>query len=761
LHWRSTVDASFRAFAAIRPMSIDNHAEYQRRVRHRRLTIAGLAILVISFIGIEIALQRSVDDGLPAVLLHSMTALNIVLLLTLLFVLGRNLVKLYVDRRHRKLGSKFQTKLMVTYVGLSLVPSIILFLVASDFIQKSVDRWFSSDVTALHERSRELVRRTVEAEEQELLDIGALLSQEFTDGRVVANEAWQWIERDFGRRLEEPHLDLDALALYRGGEQLLGPLVREGSFLLGREHHLFVPENLIRLGMAGQPFRDTLTIEGRNRLLIVGTPVFAAGSRDVDGIIVVARMLDGALAAEAAVIEQLYANYEQGMQGKEPITNTYLLTFLLISLLIVFGAVWLGLYLARGVTVPIQKLAEGTRAVAAGNLDFRVEAETNDELGVLVESFNRMTSDLAVGQRSLEQSRIELEQSITELEERRSYMESVLANIATGVVSVDAEGRITTINPAASDMLGIDGSDAVGSPYNEVFSGENMASLRTLMQHARPRLAALEEEFTLETSGQRLTLAAHCTSLRDKSGAYLGTVTVLDDLTGLIGAQKAAAWREVARRVAHEIRNPLTPIQLSAERIARRYRRAAGAEGEYSVIEEGTQTILQEVATLKSLVEEFSRFARMPSAKPTLTDLNQLLDDSLRPYPDMHPGVDITRHYASGLPQLELDPDQMRRAFTNLFDNAVSAMDGDGKLAVSTVYDQDLEVVRVAVTDSGPGIRPEDKDQLFVPYFSRARDGTGLGLAIMRQIVSDHRGYIRVIDSVPHGATFVIELPKG
>lgn len=742
-------------------MSIDNHAEYQRRARHRRLTIAGLAILVISFIGIEIALQRSVDDGLPAVLLHSMTALNIVLLLTLLFVLGRNLVKLYVDRRHRKLGSKFQTKLMVTYVGLSLVPSIILFLVASDFIQKSVDRWFSSDVTALHERSRELVRRTVEAEEQELLDIGALLSQEFTDGRVVADEAWQWIERDFGRRLEEPHLDLDALVLYRGGEQLLGPLVREGSFLLGREHHLFVPENLIRLGMAGQPFRDTLTIEGRNRLLIVGTPVFAAGSRDVDGIIVVARMLDGALAAEAAAIEQLYANYEQGMQGKEPITNTYLLTFLLISLLIVFGAVWLGLYLARGVTVPIQKLAEGTRAVAAGNLDFRVEAETNDELGVLVESFNRMTSDLAVGQRSLEQSRIQLEQSITELEERRSYMESVLANIATGVVSVDAEGRITTINPAASDMLGIDGSDAVGSPYNEVFSGENMASLRTLMQHARPRLAALEEELTLETSGQRLTLAAHCTSLRDKSGAYLGTVTVLDDLTGLIGAQKAAAWREVARRVAHEIRNPLTPIQLSAERIARRYRRAAGAEGEYSVIEEGTQTILQEVATLKSLVEEFSRFARMPSAKPTLTDLNQLLDDSLRPYPDMHPGVDITRHYASGLPQLELDPDQMRRAFTNLFDNAVSAMDGDGKLAVSTVYDQDLEVVRVAVTDSGPGIRPEDKDQLFVPYFSRDRDGTGLGLAIVRQIVSDHRGYIRVIDSVPHGATFVIELPKG
>jgi len=356
-------------------MSIDNRAGYQRRARHRRLTIAGLLVLVISFVGIEIALQRSVDDGLPAVLLHSMTALNIVLLLTLLFVLGRNLIKLYVDRRHRKLGSKFQTKLMVTYVGLSLVPSIILFLVASDFIQKSVDRWFSSDVTALHERSRELVRRTVEAEEQELLDIGALLSGELTEGRVIANESWQVIERDLGRRLEEQHLDLDAVALYRGVEQPIAPLVREGSFLLGREHHLAVRPNLILLGMSGQPFRDTLTVESRNRLLLVGTPVFAAGSREVEGIVVVARMLDGALAAEAAAIEQLYANYEQGMQGKEPITNTYLLTFLLISLLIVFGAVWLGLYLARGVTVPIQKLSEGTRAVAAGNLDYRVEAE--------------------------------------------------------------------------------------------------------------------------------------------------------------------------------------------------------------------------------------------------------------------------------------------------------------------------------------------------------------------------------------------------
>ncbi|NKB87464.1 MAG: HAMP domain-containing protein [Acidobacteria bacterium] len=742
-------------------MSTAPPSEYQRRARHRRLVIAGLAFLVVSFVAIEIALQQSIDAGVPAVLLHSITVLNIVLLLTLLFVLGRNLIKLYVDRRHRKLGSKFQTKLMATYVGLALVPSILLFLVASDFIQKSVDRWFSSDVTAMYERARELSRLAILAEEDEVLDIGVMLAEQVTDGVYVGNEAWQVLERDLGYRLAESHYDLDIATFYRNGESQINAVVREGSFLQGREHHLAVDADLLQLAQSGQQFRRTIDVEGRNRLLIIGSPVFAIGTQEVEGVLIVGRMVDAALAAEAAAIEQLYGNYEQGVQGKEPITNAYLLVFLLISLLIIFGAVWLGLYLARGVTVPIRKLSEGTRAVAAGNLDYRVDAVTNDELGVLVESFNRMTSDLGVGQRSLEQSRIDLEQTIAELEERRSYMESVLANIATGVVSVNAHGHITTINPAASEMLGIEQADAVGAPYDTVFAGENMAPLRTLMQHARPRLAALEEELSLDANGRRLTLAAHCSSLRDKSGDYLGTVTVLDDLTGLIGAQKAAAWREVARRVAHEIRNPLTPIQLSAQRIARRYQRAAGAEAEYAVIEEGTRTILQEVATLKSLVEEFTRFARMPSAQPVAMDLHQLLDDSLRPYPDTHPGIEITRHYGRDLPRLELDPDQMRRAFTNLFDNAMKAMDGTGKLAVSTVFDDDLEVVRIAVTDNGPGIRAEDKEQLFVPYFSRDRDGTGLGLAIVRQIVSDHRGYIRVVDNVPRGATFVIELPTG
>ncbi len=736
--------------------------DQQRRGHHRNLIVIGLVLVVATFIAIEIALQQSTDSWLPVsnkVLLHAITVINIVLVLVLLLVLGRNLIKLYVDRRHRKLGSRFQTKLMATYVGLSLVPTIILFLVGSDFIQKSVDRWFSKDVTSVHERARDLVREASEIQQLQLLDLGAALAAEITEGRLFPNEAWQLLSREMSRKIEFDYLDIDAVAVYRDREQPQPPVLHADSFLQGREYLLDIPSTSILMGMSGQPFRHDKEIEGGNRLILAGVPIYAPSDRQVDGVLVVARVIDGALAAELASVLDIYADYTQGIEEKEPITNAYILTFLLLSLLIVFGAVWLGLYLAKGVTGPIRSLSEGTRAVAAGNLDYRVQVETNDELGSLVESFNRMTEDLAVGQHNLEQSRTELEGSISELEEGRGYMESVLANIATGVASMNADGHITTFNQATADMLGIDAADAIGRPYGEVFAGDNFAELRTLMRHARPRVAALEEELTVEAAGQRLTLSVHCSSLRDKSSGYLGTVVVLDDLTGRIRAQKGAAWREVARRIAHEIRNPLTPIQLSAERIARRYRRAAGAEGEYAVIDEGTRTILQEVATLKSLVDEFSRFARMPSANPVASDLHQILEDSLRPYPELHPELEIKRRLPPDVPPLQLDPDQMRRAFTNLFDNAVKAMQEDGRLSVTTVFDPDLEVVRVEVADNGPGIRPEDKDRLFVPYFSRKRGGTGLGLAIVRQIVSDHRGYIRVVDNVPHGATFVVELP--
>jgi len=430
-----------------------------------------------------------------------------------------------------------------------------------------------------------------------------------------------------------------------------------------------------------------------------------------------------------------------------------------MTLLIVFSALWVGMYLARGVTVPIQKLAEGTRAVAAGDLSYHVEVDAQDELGTLVESFNQMTSDLRAGQENLRQSRDSLQATNTELDERRRYMEAMLANIGTGVISLNAEGEISTFNRAAARMLAMDAAEAIGHRFENVLSNEAFADLSSLMERAKTRRTPLEDELSLDINGSRLTVAAHCSILRDSVGAYIGTVVVLDDLTELITAQKTAAWREVARRIAHEIRNPLTPIQLSAERIARRYRRDAGDEGQYDVIEEGTRTILQEVDTLKGLVSEFSRYARMPTVSLVPANLQEIVENGLLACASMHDGIAVKRDFSPQVPTIKADPNQLKRAFTNLFDNAVEAMEGDGTLRVSTSYDQQIQTVRIEIADTGPGISPEDKDRLFLPYFSRKRDGTGLGLAIVHQIVADHSGYVRVNDNQPNGTVFTIELP--
>jgi two-component system nitrogen regulation sensor histidine kinase NtrY len=639
--------------------------------------------------------------------------------------------------------------------------------------------------------------------------MAAALADVISRGYLPMRENWQYLRNNL-LRPQRTQLELDAILVYEGDALLLDPVfdtTGPHADLLDRpataaasppaatqppeapaanataapaagdpaaataataapaveplpsSHPLAVPAAQIALASQGQPFRFNEPIDASSRLLRAGVPIRDRSNSNVVGVLVVARFMDLSLAGQVSGIEANYASFQQGLDSKELIKNSYLSTFLLMTLLILFSALWVGLYLARGVTGPIQKLAEGTRAVASGDLTYRVEVDARDELGTLVESFNQMTEDLRAGSEKLRQSRDSLQASNTELDERRRYMEAMLANIATGVISLNAEGEITTFNRAAERMLEMEALSAIGQRFENALGDDNLADLRELMQRAKARRAPLEDELSLEVNGSRLTVAAHCSSLRDGAGAYMGTVVVLDDLTELITAQKTAAWREVARRIAHEIRNPLTPIQLSAQRIARRYRRAAGAEGHFDVIEEGTRTILQEVDTLKGLVSEFSRYARMPTVSLVPSSLRDIIENGLLACASMHEGISVERQFSPAVPSIKADPDQLKRAFTNLFDNAVEAMEGEGTLRVSTSFDPDIETVRIEVADTGPGIKPEDKDRLFLPYFSRKRDGTGLGLAIVHQIVADHSGYVKVSDNRPRGTVFTIELP--
>ena len=329
---------------------------------------------------------------------------------------------------------------------------------------------------------------------------------------------------------------------------------------------------------------------------------------------------------------------------KNPIKGIYILLFLLMTLIIVFSFAWFGLYLARGITGPIAELAEATREVAAGNLAYKVQAQADDEIGVLVDSFNRMTDDLGRSKHQLEEAYLDLQDKHTELEERRRYTETVLEAVTTGVVSLDPQGRLTTVNRAAAAMFGLQSAAAVGRPVEDVFGSPDLREVIGLVQRVRRiKAGAVEQELHLRRRGATVSLLASATALRGPEGEYTGAVVVFDDLTELLKAQRLAAWREVAQRIAHEIKNPLTPIQLSAQRLRRRLGRSAAEE---QLVAECTETIIQEVDGLRRLVDEFSRFARMPALTPRPTDIRSIVDAVGSLYRESHPRLRLTTRYA-------------------------------------------------------------------------------------------------------------------
>jgi len=442
---------------------------------------------------------------------------------------------------------------------------------------------------------------------------------------------------------------------------------------------------------------------------------------------------------------------------KQPLAGVYLSFFLMLTLMILVGATWMGLYLAKRITRPVQMLATAADEIGAGHLDHRVQAEADDEFGSLIDAFNRMAGELAASRRRLERSAIDLERTHVEVESRRRYVETILDRLATGVVSVDVVGSIRTWNAAASRLLGID-QRVAGLPVSSVLGSPDLKPLAIAIDEAaRRRQDPRPQEVSITREGREVHLAVMTTPLKRDDDTTDGVVVVFDDVSPLIRAQKVAAWREVARRLAHEIKNPLTPIQLSAERLRRHFGQAP--EATRRLVEECTATIVGEVESLKGLVDEFSQFARMPAPRAVSVDLHGLLEDALSLYRGLLADVEIRTHFGEGLPRVTVDPEQFRRVILNLVDNAIEAMDRKGAIDIETCHDAKNNIVRVVVADNGPGIPAAERDKLFLPYYSTKQRGSGLGLAIVRRIVAEHGGSIDVTDNVPRGTRFAIELP--
>jgi two-component system nitrogen regulation sensor histidine kinase NtrY len=728
-----------------------------------RLVFASALGALLLLVGVQALVRKSGEfspDFLASVLLYGLTVLDFSLLLILLFVLGRNLVRMVMERRRGVLGARLRMRLLLVFLLIALVPAILLVFVGSDIIQQAVDRWFSVDVDRMLTSSQAL---------------GRALRETLADrSRVHA----RWLATEIGNRhLLEPSADpalrrfvqtsardlrIDMVNVFSREGERFGVVSPRGEPV---PHDAGSASALVELALSGRE-PDATVPGGDGEFFRAAAPV-RGPSGEVLGAVLVSSYLPGTVSAEAREVEERYKSFRNAQTSKGPIKAVYLGLFLFQALLILFGAVWLSLYLARRITIPLRMVAMGAERIAAGERGVRVDFPGgDDEFAALIESFNRMSERLARSEEEVEQSRAGLRRKNEELEERRRLMETVLETVGTGIVVVDSDGVLTAINAAATNLLEID-PDLAGGPVEQAL-GEERAEVLGLIRRvltgrsrreqrevrvATPAEAARPVEVETGPPGKQLAVTVVALS----RGAGAGALVVIDDLTPLMRAQKVAAWGEVARKLAHEIKNPLTPIQLSAQRVRKAFLR--GAPDFERVLTECTTAIVSEVEALKNLVDEFTQFARLPPVQRVSSSLHDVIEQTLPLYDGQFVDVRFDRQLAPDVPAVRLDPDQMKRVLINLVDNAIEAMDRKGTVCIFSEFDRSQSRVRFGVADNGPGIPLGARDKLFVPHFSTKRRGSGLGLAIVHRIVQEHEGVIRVEDNAPRGSRFVIEIP--
>ena len=729
--------------------------ELRRRRREIILIPCILAIVgLLTFLETQL-IQFGADIPISnTILMFILLNINLLLLILLIFLVFRNLVKLLYDRRRRAIGANLRTRLVVTFVALTLLPTTVLFVFSINFISASLEFWFNAPVEKALQGSFDIGQRSYERLESDSRALIRRIAAQFAADQMMLQDDPQFLQ-DYLQNLQAQH-DLAALEIYTPGFKrtalVQSPILKERPLRLIDFNQLPPPAGITSI-------RTALETVPRGELVraFVKLPP-AVGSRYTDAYIGLAKRVPVSLTADIRSISKSIDEFHQIKLLKKPIQTTYYMYWSIVALLVMFCAIWFGFYLAKSMTIPLMELAEGTRRVANGDLTVHLDLSAGDEIGVLVNSFNKMTHDLRLSREQLELSAEMLRQRNTEIEARRRYMEIVLKNISAGVISLDATGVILTMNTSAEKMLSLDAEKIINRRYDELLPLPLLENARVVwheIQSATGR--TVERQLRLNIKGRSRSFLVSLAALQDDSRRPIGVVMVFDDLTELEKAQRMAAWREVARRIAHEVKNPLTPISLSAQRLKRKYGHQIGD----AVFEECTRMIIDHVELIRNLVNAFSDFARFPSANPQPCDLAPIIEETVALYKEGHERICFSLQIEGDLPLplLSLDRQQIKQAMINLVDNAITALRGRGQIEIRLRYQNTADRVQIMVSDNGPGITDEDKSRLFEPDFSTKKTGMGLGLTIVNTIVAEHDGKIRVEDREPHGARFSISLP--
>ncbi|HTZ17415.1 MAG TPA: ATP-binding protein [Dissulfurispiraceae bacterium] len=660
-----------------------------------------LCIVVITAIQIHFIKLPSLDIT-TRIILTCLLTFNIAALLTLIFFVGKNLYRLFMDMRFKVPGYKFRTKLAAIFVTLIMIPSLFLFAAASGLATDYFNRIFSPQIGEPISRSIELARAFYDYERERML--GA--------ARKAAKE---------------------------------DPVSEPGMFI--RRLHALPPDadDVLKEAFAGREGTEIISMQDGDTVR-AAVPAARGG-----GAVVAETVIPAAIAAKSEKLRALYEDYLKRGQLKKPLSLTYMLTLGFLTLIMVFSGLWFSLKISRDITIPIQGLAMATEKVASGDLNVSVKVTSKDEIGLLIDSFNQMVAQLR-------DNKISLEHAYLESDRRRLYLENILQNITSGVIFLDKSGTILMINKSACRILVLDESALIGTDYRKLIDALNSDDLARMIRDLEGKeVRELSREVKVSPEGRPMILRVTISGIRESySSSAVGMLVVFDDLTDVIKAQKAEAWQEVARRIAHEIKNPLTPIKLSTERLIKKW--ANKDEDFGTVFEKSTETIISEVEGLKRLVDIFSKYGKMPEITKAQADPVDLVDSVIalyKGYKDIKIHVDLQ----AGIPKINIDREQIKRALVNIIDNAIEAMKHSGELNVS-LRSTDHHV-SIDIADTGPGIPDDEKEKLFLPYFSKRKGGTGLGLAIAGKIAIDHGGRITVRDNHPKGSVFTIEIPAG
>ncbi|MBN1930313.1 MAG: PAS domain S-box protein [Desulfobacterales bacterium] len=727
--------------------------EHKKRKREHILIVVIIFIVALLTLAENKLIHYGSDFPVSnTILMFILININLLFLIFLIFLVFRNLVKLLYDRKRKVMGAKLRTRLVIAFITLTLLPTTILFFFSINFITTSIEFWFNVPVEQALENSLRVGRRLYTyAEENNQFFIEQIAyqikSKEFLDPskKTAFSRYIQVVQRSF---------NLHAVEVYASNSKRLtfslAPQIENTSLRA-------VSADNLQKGMGAKSVRSISEniVEGEF-IRTIGTVPFGTKPSDAEAFVVLTNFIPPDLSEDMASISRGFEEYQQIKLLKKPTQTTYYITLSIVALLVVFCAIWFGFSLSKTITIPIMELAEGTRKVAEGDLSVRIARVADDETGSLVDSFNQMTRDLRIFREQLELSAHRLREQNLEIEERRQYMEIVLRNISAGVISLDSSGFITTINKSAEKMLSLNAEKILNNSYKKLLNGPYLKLAEEIMENLNgSRNDAVELPTKLTIEGRSRSFLVHANALKDDAGRPMGTVVVFDDLTELEKAQRMAAWREVARRIAHEVKNPLTPITLSAQRLKRKYK----DQIKEPVFEECTQMIIDHVDLIRNLVNEFSAFARFPTANPQPCHLPPIIEETVALYKEGHTNIHFQIHIAENIPCLNIDRQQIKQAMINLVDNAIVELKGQGNVFITLSHDPILKLVRLEVSDDGSGISDEDKTRLFEPYFSKKKAGMGLGLAIVSTIISDHNGLIRIQDNSPQGAKFVIELP--